>query len=206
MASPGSSRRESTTSLMRQRTPFLAQSDEVAGDEDTREIILDDQEQEGLVQDLSKSLDHSALIWSRLVAALLAISASVPLILPCPTRSFLLALLIRLCTIAPLAFLSFLLLGTEHNPSTSSDLLPPSPTYTTSASSSPPTPKFQLPLLHTLLLLPPLFISLFTLRTDWRWSTPLLIMGLAVEVSRTIKAQQDELMGLQKLKYRFDGA
>ncbi|SGY18937.1 BQ5605_C014g07511 [Microbotryum silenes-dioicae] len=193
MASPGSSRRESTTSLMRQRTPFLAQSDEVAGDEDTREIILDDQEQEGLVQDLSKSLDHSALI-------------CVPLILPCPTRSFLLALLIRLCTIAPLAFLSFLLLGTEHNPSTSSDLLPPSPTYTTSASSSPPTPKFQLPLLHTLLLLPPLFISLFTLRTDWRWSTPLLIMGLAVEVSRTIKAQQDELMGLQKLKYRFDGA
>ncbi|SDA01503.1 BZ3500_MvSof-1268-A1-R1_Chr10-1g02731 [Microbotryum saponariae] len=45
-----------------------------------------------------------------------------------------------------------------------------------------------------------------TLGTDWRWSTPLLIMGLGVEVSRTIKTQQDELMGLQRLKYRFDGA
>ncbi|SCZ88441.1 BZ3500_MvSof-1268-A1-R1_Chr10-2g02959 [Microbotryum saponariae] len=177
-----------TTSLMRQRTPFLAQSDE-----ETREIVLDDHEQEGLVQDLSNSLDHSALI-------------CVPLILPSPTRSFLLALLIRLCTIAPLAFLSFLLLVAEHQPSASSDLSPPSPTCTTSASPSPPTPTFQLPLLHVLLLFPPLFISLFTFGTDWRWSTPLLTMGLGVEVSRTIKTQQDELMGLQRLKYRFDGA
>ncbi|SCV73844.1 BQ2448_6274 [Microbotryum intermedium] len=197
---------------MRQRIPFLAQSEEAEGDE-TREVILDDQEQQGLVQNLSDSLDHSAVIWSRLVAGLLAISSMqvdimVPLILPSPTRSFLLALLIRLSTVVPLASLSFLLLLTEeYNPATSSHIPPPPPLSSTPPiSPPPPTPHFQLPLLHVLLLLPPMFVCLSTLNTDWRWSTPLLMMGLAVEVSRTIKAQQDELVGLQRLKYRFDGA